>query len=688
MSPPVIIAPVPRRATSGSGSILDSDTSSDNEQGYRYALPNTPLQSSTPSALNQQLPLNGIPDTLNSPSSGGHGYTPHLGHNHTGSGGSANSNLSASSRKSARFSPNLTTKPPECMHNPPPPSATPVRSAMRQIPSPARNSPPHRFPAQNPDVNSVPNIQITHASSPSPASPTYGAHEPSSWRADAGKRSLDENDGDYTPGQRVFRPPSPPGPRNGSPSVWHQSPSEKFNDSGYYSPHSSNFAKGNTRVSSAQSQQRPQRASSTTSSRNRAGGTTTTNQNQQPVSSSSQVNQNASQKQPSGSRIRTSLQAPQPPHTCSPVVPGFSPFSTASSQSSIHFTSTPDPVRPPCAQHTPARPVRRATNRDIPRINTLFDHTAGRQFSARPRSSQARPPQQTPYGPTRTVLTPANGSGNGDLDVNSVVSHLFRVPPTSVAWQTPQGVLTWTPHPGLPDYGANLLGGGNGSGGRAGNADWWTGGHPMPGTCPTWTPGAWPPSASVAETSRRALIRLAPWMIPNPCNASLPHIMWDISQLPTTAKRITGNHVIRDVAEKLDDIATHPAVDRLVVVCQVGVAQQMWGCVEIKASRPKGVTVWDVFNGIFEYFQKRVGRRELDRMKEMLGDDQLEEKMADAFYQRLLVTPALPGYELKQGLKRVDCLGDGCFFWGLYVSYNDDNSWQLNLGLVNRRRYG
>ena len=162
--------------------------------------------------------------------------------------------------------------------------------------------------------------------------------------------------------------------------------------------------------------------------------------------------------------------------------------------------------------------------------------------------------------------------------------------------------------------------------------------------------------------------------------------MWDISQLPTTAKRITGNHVIVSVMDKLDDVATHPAVDRLVVACQVGVAGRFWGHIEVKASRPKGVTVWDVFNGIHGYFQKRVGRRELDRMKELLGDERLEEKMADAFYQRVWITPALPGYELKEGLKRVDCLGDRCFFWGLYVSYNDDDSWQLNLGLVNRGR--
>lgn len=182
------------------------------------------------------------------------------------------------------------------------------------------------------------------------------------------------------------------------------------------------------------------------------------------------------------------------------------------------------------------------------------------------------------------------------------------------------------------------------------------------------------------------MVRLAPWIIPNPCNAAMPHIIWDISQLPTTANRITGNHVIVNMMERLDDVATYPAVDRLEVVCQVGVAEKFWGHIRVKSSKPKGVTVWDVFNGIYEYFQKRVGRRELDRMKELLGDERLEEKMADAFYQRVRVTPALPGYELKEGLKRVDCLGDRCLFWGLYVSYNEDGSWQLNLGLVNRRR--
>lgn len=420
------------------------------------------------------------------------------------------------------------------------------------------------------------------------------------------------------------------------------------------------------------------------SHQNQAGGTMVTNQNQ-PTFSSSQANQSGSQRRVSGSQIRTSWQAPRSPNSCSPVIPGSSRFLGNVLPTPVNHTSFLDPVSSPYATHT----ARMSTNRDLPPISTSFDHPAAGQPSARPRHSHTRPSQRTPHGPTRTVWTPADDGGNVD-DVNSLVNDLLRAPATSVAWQTPRGVLRWTPHPGLPNSSPNLLGGGrgsgNGTGGRVGNAASLTGGYPLPGACQTWTPGPWPPTSTPA-TLPTAPIQLAPWMIPNPCNAALPHIMWDISQLPTTAKRITGNHVITSVADKLDDLATHPAVNRLVVVCQVGVAQTLWGHIDIKASRSQGVTVWDVFNGVFEYFQKRVGRRELNRMKEMTGDEQLEEKMASAFYQRVLVTPALPGYEFKEGLKRVDCLGDACFFWGLYVSYNDDNTWQLNLGMVNRKRY-
>lgn len=680
---PDIFAPTPRRVTSSL--ILASDAEgSPNGERYdsRNPLPNTPLHSSTPSVLGQQLPLNVIPDMYSGHSSGGGNvYTPRHGHNRVGSWDSARNSVSPSSKKSARFSPNLTTNPPANIHHPPPPGATPIRSAMRQIPSPARTSPQHRFPTHDTDMNFTSNAQPSFQHQ---TPPTFGVQrspaQPSNGRTNGEGSDLGDNDQEDTPGQRQFRSRSslPANLHSGSSPDRHETRSHGgggSDDNGYHSCRSSVSPDRHARIPTAQSQS----TRNTTSQHSQHRATTSTNQSHQ--ASSFRVDQCGNQQRSSGSGFHTSWQAPRSPPVHPPVTPGGS---------ANPLTSSLEPAGLRHAIPTPARPFDRSTNTDLPRINTSFSYQVGGQLNAGPRSSHTQHSQHAPpHGPARAAFTPANGSGRANVDVNSVINDLLRVPPTSVAWQTHRGVLTWAPHPAFPDSGPNLLGGsGNGSCGRVGNADLFTGGYPFPGACPTWTPGAWPPAAALTPaTSRRVSIQLAPWIIPNPCNAALPHIMWDISQLPTTANRITGNHVIVNILDRLDDVATHPAVDRLVVVCQVGVAERFWGNIEVKASRPKGVTVWDVFNGIYEYFQKRVGRRELDRMKELLGDDRLEEKLTDAFYQRIRVTPALPGYELKEGLKRVDCLGDRCFFWGLYVSYNDvDNTWQLNLGLVNRRR--
>jgi hypothetical protein len=60
--------------------------------------------------------------------------------------------------------------------------------------------------------------------------------------------------------------------------------------------------------------------------------------------------------------------------------------------------------------------------------------------------------------------------------------------------------------------------------------------------------------------------------------------------------------------------------------------------------------------------------------------------LAQAYHARCDVTPALPGYERLQGLKRIDILGDKRGFWGLWISFDDfAKSWHLNLGLVNLR---
>lgn len=171
-------------------------------------------------------------------------------------------------------------------------------------------------------------------------------------------------------------------------------------------------------------------------------------------------------------------------------------------------------------------------------------------------------------------------------------------------------------------------------------------------------------------------------MVPDPYNAALPHIEWDISREPSTANLITSKGIAGSVRGALDKIVTYPAAERLVIGCQVGIVEKVWGPIKVRASGPGGVTTRDAFNAIYEYFQRTVKKSGLARMKELPEGERLEENMKEAFYRRTRGMPVLPGHD--EALKRLDCLGERSFFWGLYVSYNDDGTWQLNLGLVNR----
>jgi hypothetical protein len=640
--------------------------------------------------LSQQLPLNGVPDTQIGLSAG----TPRRDHSRTSSRSSTRSNLSPPHNKSARSLPNPTTNPAVQTHSPPPRSVASIQSAIRSNPSSSRdfssasishstsepgvNHPNHPFDTPEPglfdfwfssafrsnlyvapgdaegsgsndDGEGTPRQQVSQSRSPlRNVSPPVLCRSPSELGCDDGGYSHSP-----TPSKSNGRTPTVQSQKQGTnhpasyrnqtgvisptnpsqsvfPPVLCRSPSELgSDDSGYSRPHSHSG-----RTSAVQSPKQSEGGNNTALPQNWQAGVTSSTSQSQP-GSPPLVIQDSSQQRQSESRVHTPWQGPPSPHPFSPP-------------NVLHtYSSSPGSGRSPYATHTPTK-----------------------QFSTHPRPPYTPHSKRgIPHGSAQTVFTPANGNGNVGVGIDSVVDDLLKVQPTSVVWQTSKGVLTWAPHPALPNSSPGLCGDGSG-GGRAGTVDWLTGGSP--------TPGAWPPTT----TPRRALIQLAPWMIPNPSNPALPHITWDISQSPATAKDSAGN-VITD---KLGDVATHPAVDRLVIACQAGVAEKLWGHIEVRASRPKGVTVWDVFNGIFEYFHKRVGRRRLDQMKEILGDELLEEKMAGAFHHRVGITPALPGCEPKEELRRVDCLGDVCIFWGLYVSYNEDDTWQLNLGLVNRRK--
>ena len=414
-SPPTIPAPVPRRAANDT--ILPSDTYDDRQCSIPpHCSPNT---------FQWQLSLN--VNAQNGPPPVGDIRAPHQHHSRTSSRASAKSSPSPSSKKSPHSSPDVIAMSPNQIPSPS------LRSAMRQTPSPAQDSPQGRYPTLSPASGSGPRINIVEATPPTPT-PTSGAKwSPVQPSNHAGRSRVDSSGESATPGQPMS-PSRSPQPRNlliGTPPVRHRSPSESGRDGGGYSSPSI-LAKSPPRIPPAQFQNPSQGASDAVLHQNQTGMMSPTNQRQ--PASPPQTNQSADQQRSSGSG--TSWQAPS--------IPGDRSPSVGTPRSHTNPISFLDPGRSTHATPTSARPASRLSNQSLSRIRTSSGHPVGGQPDGRPRSSQSRSSQRTaPHSPAWTTSTRVDGNGN-DVNINSVVDNLMRVPPTSVTWKTRAGVLTLT----------------------------------------------------------------------------------------------------------------------------------------------------------------------------------------------------------------------------------------------------
>ncbi|KAG6328873.1 hypothetical protein ID866_10216 [Astraeus odoratus] len=189
-------------------------------------------------------------------------------------------------------------------------------------------------------------------------------------------------------------------------------------------------------------------------------------------------------------------------------------------------------------------------------------------------------------------------------------------------------------------------------------------------------------------------VKLAPWLIPNPLNSALPQLEWDVSTPPSTARRITGAHVnlpldASDGGSRgsgiSGDPATAPSFNRILVLCDVGMMNHLWGPIVVEPERGETVTVRDLLDGIYAFFQIPLTRAEVEHISS-LGTDNYH-RLVDAYRKRTTENqPRVRGlreWEWRQGLRRVDCLGDRKWWWGTWVTYNSNGTWHLNLGLVN-----
>jgi hypothetical protein len=245
--------------------------------------------------------------------------------------------------------------------------------------------------------------------------------------------------------------------------------------------------------------------------------------------------------------------------------------------------------------------------------------------------------------------------------------------PYTHVYHSPQGVYTWTPNPQQsyllspphPQYSPYHSPSSPAS--------------PPSLFSPAWTPAPFLPQLP-AHTSA---IQIAPWLIPNPLNPNLPHTLWDLTQPPVLVKRLTGKHVVVDMKSEFNEDATYPAVPKAHIrLAGVDLVHQIWGPIVIRSEGNKPLSVGDVINGVYAFFQKPVLQRDMDKIKE--HDEKNYDTMLEAMEKRCYSEPGLPGRAWKEGMKRVDALGAYISFGGLTVVENEDDTWEFSLLVLNR----
>ncbi|THH09671.1 hypothetical protein EW145_g1846 [Phellinidium pouzarii] len=228
-------------------------------------------------------------------------------------------------------------------------------------------------------------------------------------------------------------------------------------------------------------------------------------------------------------------------------------------------------------------------------------------------------------------------------------------------WRGPGG---WMPASGLDAAGMHLI----------------TGGHPLPGMDPYWTPTRW-----VAPLyAQYPGVFLSPWLAPNPRNANCPHILWDAAvEPPDQIRRVTGRGTIVDFAttDFFKAPATHPSAKYLHV--HLPGMRSSWGPVVVKNT--SGISVGDVFNAVWAYLQTPISLNDVGTIIASRGMHHYE-KTKYAMWRRCWSSAALYDYAASQGIKRVDLLEGTSVYWGFWLAYNPDGTWYLTMGFLPRTR--
>lgn len=200
-----------------------------------------------------------------------------------------------------------------------------------------------------------------------------------------------------------------------------------------------------------------------------------------------------------------------------------------------------------------------------------------------------------------------------------------------------------------------------------------TGGLPAPGTAPNWTADQWKPQGKN--------FALSPWLAPNPRNASVPHVLWDVAiESPATMRRLTVRGLIVEFAgtpQFTDALAITPAQRSLIISVSPG-CDTLWG--PLTVSKEGGVKVGDVYWALHEYLQKQVTEGDVARIKGTAGGKERFRRMEYACWRRCMDGRGIAGPMANEGIKRVDFLEGSSVFWGMWCRRDANGDIYLCVG--------
>ncbi|KAF8896312.1 hypothetical protein BD779DRAFT_1618347 [Infundibulicybe gibba] len=190
---------------------------------------------------------------------------------------------------------------------------------------------------------------------------------------------------------------------------------------------------------------------------------------------------------------------------------------------------------------------------------------------------------------------------------------------------------------------------------------------------PQWEPGTFP----AEPLGEPVPFRVHPQLIWNPTNPDVPALQWDIIHRAEQARTYTGRHTL--VPPNLTASAVEPSATKLYIASDhysVSYWMEKWGPIMVEKS---DITVRDVLDAIYDYFQKPLSPDDLQKIRESAES---YNNLNRAARQRTQDEYQLSTLSEQYGYKRVDVAGGHRRFQGLRPVVFQNQTWKLYLGLL------